>query len=91
LWCFPQPKAQDVPTPLLTPIQTGSSSAASGGPGSSLSTLRGAVLQTDFRGGELAVTTAKPPPLLVFFARRDGKYEMMRVDSKWNVPPFRHY
>ncbi len=96
LWWLQQPEPRDAePPPVpLSPAQTGPSTrgepASVYGPAPSLAqTVR---VQTDLMGREVAVTMAKPPPLLVLFgkdgASNSGKnvarfrYQMWRVDGE---------
>ena len=100
LWSFQQPEPPDAePPPVpLSPAQTGLSvgGSSASGYGSVISLAQTVRVQTDLMGREVAVTMAKPPPLLVLFAKAAapnyGKkaarmaYQMWRVEGEFQVP-----
>ncbi len=96
LWWFQQPEPPDVePPPVpLSPTQTGPSTGGESASvyGSVTSLAQTVRVQTDLMGREVAVTMAKPPPLLVLFAKAAAPnyskkaarvaYQMWRVDGE---------
>ena len=96
LWWFQQPEPPDAePPPVpLSPTQTGPSTGGESASvyGSVTSLAQTVRVQTDLMGREVAVTMAKPPPLLVLFAKAAAPnyskkaarvaYQIWRVDGE---------